>query len=69
MAGCAFAALFLLAAMQSIPASQYRAAKVDGANAWQCLRFITLPALRKTILILVLVETIWLSSCSTRFTF
>ncbi len=54
-----FAALFLLAAMQSIPASQYRAAKVDGANAWQCLRFITLPALRKTILILVLVETIW----------
>ncbi len=54
-----FAALFLLAAMQSIPASQYRAAKVDGANAWQCLRHITLPALRKTILILVLVETIW----------
>ena len=54
-----FAALFLLAAMQSIPASQYRAAKVDGANAWQCLRFITMPALRKTILILVLVETIW----------
>ena len=54
-----FAALFLLAALQSIPASQYRAAKVDGANAMQCLRFITLPALRKTILILVLVETIW----------
>ncbi len=54
-----FAALFLLAAMQSIPASQYRAAKVDGANAWQCLRHITLPALRKTILILVLIETIW----------
>ncbi len=54
-----FAALFLLAALQSIPASQYRAAKVDGANALQCLRFITLPALRKTILILVLVETIW----------
>ena len=54
-----FAALFLLAALQSIPASQYRAAKVDGANAWQCLRYVTLPALRKTILILVLVETIW----------
>ena len=54
-----FAALFLLAALQSIPASQYRAAKVDGANSMQCLRFITLPALRKTILILVLVETIW----------
>ena len=32
-----------LAAMQQVPTAYYDAAKVDGANAWQRLRHITLP--------------------------
>jgi multiple sugar transport system permease protein len=32
-----------LAAMQQVPTSLYDAAKVDGANAWQRLRHITIP--------------------------
>ncbi|WP_420594078.1 carbohydrate ABC transporter permease [Deinococcus sp.] len=40
--------LFLLIGMQAIPAELYEAATVDGASAWQRLRFITLPLLRRT---------------------
>ena len=40
--------LFLLIGMQAIPAELYEAATVDGASAWQRLRFITLPLMRRT---------------------
>lgn len=34
-----------LAALQGIPRSYYEASRLDGANAWQTFRFITLPLL------------------------
>lgn len=34
-----------LAGLQSLPVELYDAAKVDGANAWQTFRFITVPLL------------------------
>ncbi len=37
-----------LAALQNIPAHIYEAATVDGANAWQIFRRITVPLLRPT---------------------
>ena len=37
------------AGLDRIPKSQYEAAAVDGANAWQMFRRITLPALRSTL--------------------
>ena len=40
--------LLLLIGMQSIPADLYEAAKVDGAGAWARLRTITLPLLKRT---------------------
>lgn len=40
--------LLLLIGLQSIPADLYEAAKVDGANAWHRLRTITLPLLKRT---------------------
>jgi ABC-type sugar transport system permease subunit len=49
-----FATLFFLAGMQSISEDLYTAAEVDGAGYWQRFRYITLPALRP-ILFLVLV--------------
>jgi multiple sugar transport system permease protein len=49
-----FATLLFLAGMQSIPDEHYMAAAVDGAGYWRRLRYITLPAL-KPILFLVLV--------------
>jgi ABC-type sugar transport system permease subunit len=49
-----FATLLFLAAMQSIPVELYLAAEVDGAGYWQRLRYVTMPAIRP-ILFLVLV--------------
>ena len=38
-----------LAGLDGIPGSLYEAARVDGANAWQCFRFITMPGLMPTV--------------------
>jgi multiple sugar transport system permease protein len=45
----------LLAGLQTIPADQYEAAMVDGANAWQRFRFITWPGLRSVNIVLILI--------------
>lgn len=40
--------VIFLAGLQGISAELYEAAALDGANAWQKFRYITLPALRPT---------------------
>ncbi|MEA2594700.1 MAG: multiple sugar transport system permease protein [Thermomicrobiales bacterium] len=52
------AALFILAALQSVPTNLYRAAKMDGASAWQRFRFITLPWLRPMLLLVLILSSI-----------
>ena len=52
-----FACIIFLAALQAIPAEQYRAARVDGASAWNRFRYITLPWLLHPILIVSIYET------------
>jgi multiple sugar transport system permease protein len=59
--GFPFFAIVLLAALQAIPDDLYEAARVDGAGVWQRFRFITLPLLIPTILLVLLLRTIWLS--------
>jgi len=54
-----FIALLLLAGLQKIPVMLYRAARLDGANAWQQFRFVTLPSLRTTLAIAVILQTLW----------
>lgn len=54
-----FIALLLLAGLQNVPPILYRAAKLDGASAWQTFRHITLPQLRTTLLITVVLQSIW----------
>ena len=56
--GVGFQMVILLAALQSIPADLYEAAKVDGANERQQFLFITLPQLRNALIFVVLVTTI-----------
>jgi len=41
--------LFFLAGLQTIPPEAYEVALLDGASAWQRLRFVTLPYLRPTL--------------------
>jgi multiple sugar transport system permease protein len=43
--------VIFIAALQSIPADLYEAARLDGAGTWQELRRITLPLLRPTFLL------------------
>lgn len=57
--GFPFWVISFLAAMQSIPRELYESAALDGANAIQRFRHITLPSIRHVILVVVLVSTIW----------
>ncbi|HLW02087.1 MAG TPA: sugar ABC transporter permease [Ktedonobacterales bacterium] len=50
--------LLYLAALQDIPDHLYEAARVDGANAWQITRKITLPLLRPTTFLVTALGTI-----------
>jgi multiple sugar transport system permease protein len=47
--------IILLAGLQAIPADLYEAARIDGANAWQRLRHITLPLLAPTLLVVSII--------------
>ena len=55
-------ALILLAALQTIPAELYEAARVDGASRWMQFWHITLPHILPSIFFLVLLRTIWMSN-------
>lgn len=45
--------LMFLAALQDVPAELEEQARVDGANRWQSLRHVTLPALRPVVFLVV----------------
>src|SRR2546427_5278296 len=51
-------AVLLLAALKTIPGTLYRAAKMDGATSWESFRFITLPAIRPTLIIVGILQVI-----------
>lgn len=53
-----FAALIILAGLQTIPDELYEAASIDGASAWQKFRHITLPLLKPALLLALLFRTI-----------
>ena len=53
-----FMVLILLAALQTLPQEPYEAAAIDGANAWQTFQHITIPLLRPTIVVAVLLRAI-----------
>ena len=52
-------AIIYLAAITSIDPNLYEAAKIDGAGRWGQIRHITLPSLRPTIMILLLMNIGW----------
>ncbi len=54
-----FPMLIYWAALKSIDAVMYEAARVDGATAWQIFWKITLPQLRDTTVILLVLRTVW----------
>src|SRR5437016_9976296 len=53
-----FASLLFLAGMQSISEDLYSAAEVDGAGYWQRFRYVTLPALRPIMFLVLVLATV-----------
>ena len=57
--GFPFMMVIALGGLQSIPKDLYEAARVDGANAWQQFRNITVPMLKPVMIPAIILGTIW----------
>lgn len=49
----------ILATLQGIPPDLYEAGRMDGTNPWTSFRFITLPAIRPLLSVLIILGLIW----------
>jgi multiple sugar transport system permease protein len=54
-----FFAITMLAALQSIPATLYEAARVDGASPWQQFVHVTWPGISGPAMLAVLLNALW----------
>jgi multiple sugar transport system permease protein len=52
-----FPMMLFLAGLQQIPQDIYEAARLDGAGRWTTFRRITLPSLRRTLVLVVMLQT------------
>ena len=50
--------MLFLAALQQVPRDLYEAARLDNAGRWRMLASITLPSIRRTALVVVVIELI-----------
>lgn len=48
-----------LAGLQTIPGDLYEAAKIDGANGYQQFLHVTLPGLRSSLMVMLILDTVW----------
>lgn len=55
--GISFQMLILMAALQDIPSSMYEAADIEGANAWQKFKYITVPSIKSQLVFVLIVVT------------
>jgi ABC-type sugar transport system permease subunit len=56
--GFGFETVIFLAALQAIPKELYEVAMIDGANAWNRFRYVTIPGLRPVIVMVYIVGII-----------
>jgi multiple sugar transport system permease protein len=54
----AFVFIVLSAGLQALPIEPFEAAEVDGATSWQRFRYLTMPLLRPTILVVLMFRTV-----------
>lgn len=60
--GIPFFALMLLAGLQGISHELYEAAEIDGARGSQKLFYITIPSLKNTIFVTLMLRVIWVAN-------
>lgn len=53
-----FVFLLLYAALQSVPKTQYEAARIDGANSFKTLFYVTIPNIKNSLALCALLRTI-----------
>jgi len=58
--GVAFFAIMILAALQSVPHELHEAAALDGAGRWKTLMRVTVPTIKTTLVLTVLLRVIWI---------
>jgi multiple sugar transport system permease protein len=58
--GVTFFAIMILAALQSVPEELYEASAIDGAGKVRTLFSITIPSIRTTLALTVLLRVIWI---------
>jgi multiple sugar transport system permease protein len=56
-----FVVINVLARLQGIPIELYEAAKVDGANFWHELRYITLPEIKGVLSVVILLRVVFMA--------
>ncbi|NOU79444.1 ABC transporter permease subunit [Paenibacillus sp. LMG 31459] len=54
---CGFGTIIFLAAISGVDLEQYEAAHMDGASRWRQIWHITLPSIRSTIIVLLILRT------------
>lgn len=55
-----FMTIVLLASLQSIPEEVLEAARIDGAGWWKSLVHVVLPLIRKSSLLVILLQSMWM---------
>ncbi|MDE0212333.1 MAG: sugar ABC transporter permease, partial [Boseongicola sp.] len=55
--GVGFHMIIWLSGLQTIPASLYEAARIEGASRWQTFRYVTWPGLRNTAILVMIIIT------------
>lgn len=58
--GIPFFGIMILAALQSVPEDLIEAAKIDGANSFKRFTKVTVPCIKPTLIVTVLLRTIWI---------
>ena len=53
-----YAVILFMSGLISIPTDYYEESNIDGANAWQTFRYITLPLLKPTMVFVVITSLI-----------
>jgi multiple sugar transport system permease protein len=56
--GVGYWSIFLLAGLQEVPKNLYEASSIDGAGKWQTFKNVTYPEMKRTILFVVIADTI-----------
>lgn len=57
--GIGYLTLIFLAGLQDVPVTLLEAAEIDGANAWQKFRHVTIPMISNVILFNLVMNVIW----------